>query len=145
MGLLTCQFSEQSQPRALAHYFKEEMAPIIVDIEESDGFGASIAKIESALDASGQNKEAFQPLRSMKRNADQYAPQYRLVVRVDQLPLMTGAINRCTLSLTWDDPIPDWVLRKVLHFAKEIPTAAVEAEDDAGHAIDIESTAHAGT
>jgi hypothetical protein len=143
MGLLTCRFPENGRPLDLAHEFKEKMAPIVIDIDGSDGFAASITKLESALDASGQTRKEFQPLLSMKRNADQYAPQYQLVLRVDQTPLMEGAINRRALSLTWNDPIPNWILTKVLLLAKGISASEIEAEDDAGNQIDIESVAHA--
>jgi hypothetical protein len=143
MGLLFCRFPEHNQPLNLAREFKQKMAPIVVEIDEADGFAASIAKIESALDAAGQTREEFQPLLSMKRNAAFYAPQYQLGLRVDKTPLMEGAINRRILSLTWNDPIPSWVLSKVLVFAKGITAAEVEAEDDAGNPIDIEAMAHA--
>lgn len=142
MGLLFCRFPEHSQPLDLACEFKQKVAPIVVDIDESDGFAASIAKIESALDAVGQTREEFRPLFSMKRNADQYAPQYRLVLSVDQAPVMEGAVNRRTLSLTWNDPIPNWVLSKVMLVAKGITAAEVEVEDDAGNPINFESVAH---
>ena len=75
----------------------------------------------------------------MKRNAQLYAPQFRIAVRVDGAVVMEGAVNRRYLSFTWDDPIPPSVLAKVLQFAKAIPAAQVEAEDDAGNAIDVAS------
>lgn len=141
MGLLSCRFPEQGQPLELAREFKQKLAPIVLDIDESDVMAANIAKIESALDAAGQAREGFQPLQSMKRNAALYAPHYRIVLRVDQTPLLKGAINRRNLNLTWDDPIPDWVLTKVLQFAHGIPAAEVEAEDDAGNPIEIRTSA----
>jgi hypothetical protein len=138
MGLLFCRFPERSEPMELAREFRQKVAPIVVDIDESDGFAASIAKMESALDASGQKREDFQPLLSMRRNAEQFAPQYRLVLRDNQAQLMEGAINRRTLSLTWNDPIPNSALVKVFQFAKQIADE-VEVEDDAGNPLDVES------
>jgi hypothetical protein len=143
MGLFFCRFPEHGQPLDLAREFKQKMAPVVIDIDESDRFAASIAKIESALDAAGQKREEFQPLVSMKRNAAQNAPQYNFVLSLDQAPMMEGMITRHYLGLTWNDPIPHWVLKKVLVFAKGINAVEVEAEDDAGNPIDIESAAHA--
>jgi hypothetical protein len=142
VGLLSCRFPEIAQPLDLAREFKDKSAPIVLEIDESEVYSAKVAKLESLLDANGQNKEDFQPLLSMKRLADEYGPQYRLVLRIDQEPVMQGAINRRTLSLTWNDPVPDWVLKRVLLFAKGI-SADVEAEDDAGNPIDIQSVAQA--
>ncbi|MBI3823998.1 MAG: hypothetical protein HY289_15125 [Planctomycetes bacterium] len=143
MGLLFCRFPERSQPLELAREFKQKMAPVVIDIDESDRFAASIGKIESALDAAGQKREEFQPLVSMKRNAAQNAPQYNFVLSLDQAPLMEGMITRHYLGLTWNDPLPPWVLTKVLSFAKAIPSAEVEVEDDAGNPIDVASLAQA--
>ena len=145
MGLMTCTFPEHDKPLELLREFEKTMTPLKVDTDATDVFSASIAKIESALDAGGQKKDEFRPLPSIKRNAKTYAPQYRFDLRNDKSVVMKGAINRCILSLTWDDPIPQSILTKVLQFAKRIPAAEVEAEDDAGNSIDIKSSAPVGS
>jgi hypothetical protein len=138
MGLLTCYYPENDNPLGLLRGFKEQLAPVVIDIEESDVFSTSAATLEAALAVAGQQKKAFQPLISMQRNATQFRPQFRLLVRIDKGEiLMEGAINRRLLSLTWDDPIPDIVLRRVFAFAKGIAGAEIEAEDDAGNPMDI--------
>jgi hypothetical protein len=143
MGLISCTYPEHGDPLGLAHEFKRTMTPIEVDVDETDVGSASIARLEAALDAAGQSKAEFTPLLSMKRNAQMYAPQFRIAVRVDGASVMEGAVNRRYLSFTWDDPIPPAVLTKVLQFAKAIPAADVEAEDDVGNPIDIASMAPA--
>ena len=143
MGLISCRFPEHGQPLDLARAFQQQMAPIVVEIDEADVYAASIAKLELLLDGAGKNKETYPPLLSMKRLAAQYAPQFKLVLRVDQAPVMQGAINRRSLNLTWSDTIPTWILSKILVFSKGISAAEIEAYDGAGNLIDIETAAYA--
>ena len=143
MGLLNCVYPEHPEPFDLARDFQRKMAPLVVDIDQTDVRSTSIAQLESALDSVGERKAEFTPLLSMKRNAQLYAPQYRLAVRLGQTTVMEGAVNRRCLGFTWDDPIPASLLAKVLRFANGIPGVEIEAEDDEGNPIDIQSVARA--
>ncbi len=140
MGLLNCTFPDKSQPLDLASEFQTKMAPTEIEIDETDVFAVNIAKMEAALGDSPE-KGSFQPLLSMKRNAHTFGPQYRIWVRDKGVVMMTGAVNRRTLNLTWNDPIPDEILSKVLQFANGLPDVEIEVEDDAGNPI--HSAAHA--
>ena len=142
MGLLSCVFPGHDRPLDLLREFQRKMVPVVIDIDESEVFSASVDKLESALKTPGQNPGPFRPLASMKRNASEYAPQYRFVVRSDETPLMEGAINRRTFHVTWNDPIPNEILGKVLLFTKGISGAKLEVEDDAGNPIDVETLIH---
>ena len=48
MGLISCSYPEHEDPLGLAREFKRKMAPIVIDVDETDVSSVSITRLESA-------------------------------------------------------------------------------------------------
>lgn len=141
MGLMSCTYPPRDDVLELLREFEKSISPLVIDVELADAYALSKARMEGALRATGREAEDFTPLASMERNAAQFGPQYRIALRDGPARLMEGAINRRVLTLTWDDPMPQWAIAKILLRAHALFGGDLEAEDDAGSPIDIRSLA----
>ncbi len=137
MAVIVCTYPDNCDPLTLAKQFQKLLLPIVVELDNTDEYENSIAKLEAALDNSGHEKSLFAPLASMKRNAAEYGPLYKFSIRISDYSSMNGAFNRKGFNVVCKDPINPFILDMLTRFAQGIPKATIAAEDNLGNPLPI--------
>jgi hypothetical protein len=114
---------------------KHCLFPILLQTDEEDVYSTTIQRLESRLEDCGIDKESFVPLKTIVNNAKLYGPQYKITAVLDGATIATGSINRRAISFVCNDPVPSVLLDRIVEYARGVPGATVEWEDNLGNPL----------
>lgn len=138
MGVVICEYPDESNPRELLSRLESIVFPYNLSVVEGDVYEEKLAKVEAMLESAVRDKEREPGWLSIKRDASSFGPMFRFSIEMADNIRVSGTLGRKSLSVICDDPIPVALLNHIAGFARTIRGATILAQDADGRPVPFE-------